>query len=65
MQRYLDIALVCEFTGDLEMALKAAAKACQVKKDCQGTDFPDFNNYSRVVQRVKAKLREQLRSRSR
>jgi hypothetical protein len=43
------------------MAVKAAVKARQVKKDCQGADFPDFDNYSKVVQRVK-KLRQQLES---
>jgi hypothetical protein len=44
------------------MAVKAASKARQVKKDCQGADFPDFDNYTKVVQRVKSKLRQQMQS---
>jgi hypothetical protein len=46
----------------MAMAVKSAVKARQVKKDCQGTDLPDFNNYTKVVQRVKAKLLQQKQS---
>ncbi|CAO2652075.1 Nn.00g003580.m01.CDS01 [Neocucurbitaria sp. VM-36] len=53
---FLDIALICEVSGDLKMAEVAAAKAVQVKKDCQGADFPDHKKYEGVLARVKVKL---------
>jgi hypothetical protein len=54
--RFLDIALVCEAKGDLKMAEAAAVKALQVKKDCHGTDFPNYARYSDVLDRVKTKI---------
>ncbi|KAF2126718.1 SET domain-containing protein [Dothidotthia symphoricarpi CBS 119687] len=53
---FLDIALVCEFNSDFKMAGAAAARACEIKKLSQGTDFPDYKRYVEVVQRVEAKL---------
>lgn len=54
--RFLDIALICEVRRDVKMASVAAAKAVQVKKDCQGTDFPDYKNYAEVMERVREGL---------
>jgi hypothetical protein len=59
--RFLDIALICENKGDFKMAAQAAAKACQVKRDCQGSDFPDYSKYVDVVYRVQMKLVQQQR----
>ncbi|KAF2818634.1 SET domain-containing protein [Ophiobolus disseminans] len=53
---FLDIALVCEVHGDVEMAVVAGAKAVQVKRDCQGADFPDYSKYVDVLRRLKTKL---------
>ncbi|KAL1798116.1 hypothetical protein ACET3X_002153 [Alternaria dauci] len=53
---YLDIALVCEMEGDLRMAEVAAIKALEVKRDCQGEDFPNYGKYADVVRRIKAKV---------
>jgi hypothetical protein len=53
--RFLDIALVCETRGDLGMAEVASARALEVKKDCQGADFPNYNRYADVLHRIKAK----------
>jgi hypothetical protein len=57
--RFLDIALICEFHGDFKMAAVTGRKAVQAKKDCQGSDFPEFARYVHVLQRVKAKLGQQ------
>jgi hypothetical protein len=53
---FLDIALICEFKGDYRMAGLTATKAVQVKKDCQGDDFPEYARYVEVLRRVRAKL---------
>lgn len=53
---FLDLALICEVNGDLKMAEVAAAKAVQVKRDCQGTDFPEYKKYEEVLVRIKVKL---------
>jgi hypothetical protein len=50
---------VCEFKGDFKMAVLTATKACQVKKDCQGEDFPGFAKYVQVLQRNQLKLGQQ------
>jgi soluble cytochrome b562 len=57
--RFLDMALVCEFHGDMKMAALTATKAVQTKKECQGNDFPEFTKYVDVLQRIKAKLGQQ------
>jgi hypothetical protein len=57
---FLDIALVCEFNGDLKMGVLAGDKALQIKKDSQGVDFPDFKRYAGVVERIKAGRRRQM-----
>lgn len=54
--RFLDIALVCEMKGDLKMAEVAAIKAVEVKKDCQGADFPNYNRYADVLHRIKSMM---------
>lgn len=54
---FLDLALVCEANGDYKMAVTTGERALQIKKDCQGTDFPDYVRYTEVVERVKAGLR--------
>lgn len=56
LNRYLDIALVCEHQNDLGMAKAAAVKAAQVKKDCQGVDFPNYEHYVEVLDRIKTKV---------
>ncbi|KAF1836269.1 SET domain-containing protein [Decorospora gaudefroyi] len=53
---YLDIALVCEVKGDLRMAEMAAVKAVEIKKNCQGTDFPTFAKYIDFLDRIRRKL---------
>jgi hypothetical protein len=52
----LDIALVCEIRGDVGMAEVAAGKAVEVKKDCQGVDFPNYSRYADVLHRIKSKV---------
>ncbi|RYN26183.1 hypothetical protein AA0115_g7247 [Alternaria tenuissima] len=52
---FLDIALICEIKGDMHMADVAATKALEVKRDCQGEDFPNYGRDADVVHRVKAK----------
>jgi hypothetical protein len=54
--RFLDIALVCELKGDLGMAELAGSKAVEVKRDCQGVNFPNYNRYTDVFDRIKSKL---------
>ncbi|RMZ70357.1 SET domain-containing 5 [Pyrenophora seminiperda CCB06] len=53
---FLDIALVCEHKGDMKMAEAAGARAVQVKKDCQGTDIPNYGSYADSLHRIKMKL---------
>jgi hypothetical protein len=53
---YLDISLVCEVTGDRKMAVLAAGKAVQVKRECQGEDFPEYKRYEGVLKRMRGKL---------
>ncbi|CAA9961425.1 SET domain containing protein [Pyrenophora teres f. maculata] len=53
---FLDIALVCEHRGDFKMAEVAGVRAVQVKKDCQGTDFPNYTKYADSLHRIKTKL---------
>ncbi|KAH7380297.1 hypothetical protein DE146DRAFT_749203 [Phaeosphaeria sp. MPI-PUGE-AT-0046c] len=53
---FLDLALVCEHNGDMKMAEVTATKALQVKKDCQGDDFPDFGKYEDVLKRIQNKV---------
>ena len=56
MTRFLDVALVCEHRGDFKMAEVAGIRAVQVKKDCQGTDFPNYEKYTDSLHRIKMKL---------
>lgn len=56
MARFLDIALVCELRGDLGMAELTAGKAVEVKRDCQGVDFPNYSRYTDVLHRIKTKV---------
>jgi hypothetical protein len=53
---YLDIALVCEVRGDGKMAAVTAAKAVQIKRECQGEDFPEYARYEGVLRRMRAGL---------
>ncbi|KAI4616993.1 uncharacterized protein J4E87_008505 [Alternaria ethzedia] len=53
---FLDIALVCELRGDLGMAELTAGKAVEVKRDCQGADFPNYSRYTDVLHRIKSKV---------
>lgn len=53
---YLDIAVICEHKDDLKMAEAAATKAVEVKKGCQGEDFPNFGRYTEVLERIKVKM---------
>jgi hypothetical protein len=55
---FLDIALVCEFRRDFKMAALTAEKAVQFKRDAQGADYPDYDKYAGVLERIKAKLSE-------
>ncbi|KAF1927708.1 SET domain-containing protein [Didymella exigua CBS 183.55] len=57
---FLDIALVCEYNGDFGMGVVAGGKAVQIKKDCQGIDFPDFKKYAEAVERIKASRRREM-----
>jgi hypothetical protein len=56
LTRFLDIALVCEIKGDLKMAEATAIKALEVKRDCQGVDFPNYNRYTDVLHRIESKI---------
>lgn len=38
------------------MAEVAGIRAVQVKKDCQGTDFPNYDKYTDSLHRIKMKL---------
>ncbi|KAH4897718.1 hypothetical protein HBI80_190900 [Parastagonospora nodorum] len=49
---FLDIALVCEIKGDFKSAVDAAKRAVEIKKDCQGEDFTDYEKYVVVLQRA-------------
>ena len=55
MNRFLDIALVCEINGDMRMARLSIDKAIEIKKNCQGVDFPNFGNYIVVQERIRKK----------
>jgi hypothetical protein len=57
---FLDIALICEVNGDLKMGVLAGEKAVQIKRDCQGVDFPDFKKYAEAVERIKASRRREM-----
>lgn len=50
---FFDLALVCEFHGDYKMGVATGEKALQIKKDCQGTDFPEYKQYVAAVERIK------------
>lgn len=41
------------------MGVLAGEKALQIKKDCQGIDFPDFKKYAEAVERIKASRRRE------
>ncbi|KAL5119642.1 hypothetical protein ACEQ8H_002488 [Pleosporales sp. CAS-2024a] len=56
---FLDIALVCELKGEFKSGCMAADKAVQVKKDCQGEDYPDYDKYVEVLVRMRIKLGQQ------
>jgi len=56
LTRFLDVALVCEHRGDFKMTEVAGTRAVQVKKDCQGTDFPNYDKYADSLHRIKMKL---------
>jgi hypothetical protein len=56
VSRFLDIALVCEYNNDLRMAAVTAGKAVEIKKDCQGEDFPEYTKYVAVLERIETKL---------
>ena len=47
---------MCEHKNELQFAGRAAAKAVQTKKDCQGQDFPEFDKYMEVLRRISTKL---------
>ena len=55
---FLDIALVCKCNADFNMGVKAGEKALQIKRDCQGVDFPDYSRYAEAVETIKASRRE-------
>ena len=52
---FLDLALVCEVHGDYRMGVATGEKALQIKKDCQGSDFPEYHQYAAAVERIKMK----------
>ena len=56
--RFLDIAIICEYKGDIQMARVAATKAVEVKRNCQGTDFPNFYRYEEVLRLVQPKIKK-------
>ncbi|KAF1951200.1 SET domain-containing protein [Byssothecium circinans] len=56
---HLDLALVCEQTGDLKHALEFAANALKVKRESQGADFPDYGKYKTVLRRINGKYKAQ------
>jgi hypothetical protein len=41
------------------MAALTAAKAVEVKKACQGADFPEYVKYAAVLERINTKLAQQ------
>jgi hypothetical protein len=43
---------VCEIKGDFKSAVDAAKRAVEIKKDCQGEDFTDYEKYVVVLQRA-------------
>ena len=53
------MTLVCEIHSDFKMAVLTATKAVQIKKDCQGDDFPEFGKYVDVLHRNQKKLAQQ------
>jgi hypothetical protein len=55
-RRFLDIALICEFRGDIKMAELVAARAVETKKNCQGADFPNYARYAEVLSRIRSKM---------
>jgi hypothetical protein len=57
--RYLDIALLSEQKGELQLAKQCALRALKIKLDCQGPDYPDVRNYTGVLQRINKKIAEQ------
>jgi hypothetical protein len=52
---FFDLALVCEAHGDYKMGVATGEKALQIKRDCQGSDFPDYHKYAEVVERIEMK----------
>lgn len=50
---------MCEHKNQLQFAKRAAVKAVQTKKDCQGEDCPDFLKYLEVLNRIVMKLESQ------
>lgn len=42
------------------MGLRAGEKALQIKRDCQGIDFPDYKRYADAVERIKACRRREV-----
>lgn len=57
---FFDLALVCEVNGDYRMGVMAGEKALLIKRDCQGTDFPDYGRYAEAVKRIKAGRRRHV-----
>ncbi|KAF2628500.1 SET domain-containing protein [Macroventuria anomochaeta] len=57
---FFDIALVCEYNGDYKMGVLAGEKALQIKRGCQGIDFPNFKRHAEAVERIKASRRREM-----
>jgi hypothetical protein len=38
------------------MAAVTAGKAVEIKKDCQGMNFPEYAKYAAVLERIETKL---------
>jgi hypothetical protein len=50
---FLDLALVCEIHGDYRMGAATGEKALQIKRDCEGSDSPEYQTYAAAVERIK------------
>jgi hypothetical protein len=50
---FFDLALVCEVHGDYRMGAATGEKALQIKRDCEGSDSPDYQTYVVAVERIK------------
>jgi HEPN domain-containing protein len=59
--RFVDLALVCEVSGDLPHARESARLALKTMLEAQGPDHPDIQRYAGLLKRLNKRIEEERR----